>query len=176
MNGESDSLLVGVQLPLAVAAVVGRGTFKLAPALKQFGLSALGGGCLRLIIDMGRCTGMDSTFMGVVGGLAMRYRKEKNGEVAMVRLSGKNRALLQTLGLDRSIRLEENAADLRDVSISLQPAVPTPADHAALTQTMLAAHQMLADISPQNREKFKDVLAYLEEDAKRDSGVPDSKG
>jgi len=176
MNGDSDNLLVATQPPVAVAAVIGRGTFKLAPALKRFGLSALEEGCSRLILDMGRCGGMDSTFMGVAGGLALRYRKERKGEVVMVRLSGKNRTLLQTLGLDRSIRLEEGEAELKDFPLSLQPIVPSGMDRSSLTQTMLAAHQTLSEISPANREKFKDVLAFLQQDTQRETGKPDQNG
>lgn len=168
MNG--DTLLVAIRPPVAAAAVVGRGTFKIAPTLKRFGLAALDAGCSRLILDMSRCVGMDSTFMGVAGGLALRYRRERNGEVALVRLSAKNRALLQTLGLDRSLRLEDGEGDLASFSEPLQPASLVGTDQVALTKTMLAAHQTLADISPENREKFKDVLAYLEEDARRQSG------
>ncbi len=176
MSTESDVLLVAVQAPRAAVIVRGRGTFKTAPALKSFGVSAMDGGCDLLVMDMRECVGMDSTFMGVVGGLAMRLLKGKGGSLMMANLSPKNRALLATLGLDRCIRTEGAEAEL---AAFLGTGEMTKLDAAPgrdlTTKTMLDAHHTLVDISADNQAKFKDVIAYLQDELQR-SRAKDEKG
>lgn len=177
MSGENDSLLVALELPRAVVIVRGRGTFKAAPALKKFGSTAIENGCTLLLLDMRDCIGMDSTFMGVTGGLAVRLRKEKKGELAMVNLSVKNRALLTTLGLDRCVRTEGAEAELaaflgRKETTRLESEA---SDRTVTAQTMLDAHNTLVAISPDNLAKFQDVIAYLQDEMQR-SREKDEKG
>lgn len=174
---ESDSLLVAMEPPKAVVIVRGRGTFKAAPALKKFGSTAIENGCNLLLLDMQDCVGMDSTFMGVTGGLALRLRKERSGEVAMVNLSVKNRALLMTLGLDRCVRTEGAEGELaaflgRKETARLEPGAT---DRTMTAQTMLDAHNTLVSISPDNLAKFQDVIAYLQDEMQR-SREKDEKG
>jgi anti-sigma B factor antagonist len=177
MAVETDSLLVAMELPRAVVIVRGRGTFKAAPALKKFGLAAIEAGCTVLLLDMRDCVGMDSTFMGVIGGLAVKLRREKNGELATVNLSVKNRALLATLGLDRCVRTDgaesEFAAFLGRMDATKLDS--GAADRNVTTQTMLDAHHTLVDISSDNLAKFKDVIAYLQDEMQR-SREKDEKG
>ncbi len=177
MGVEQDAMMVAMQAPRAVVIVRGRGTFKAAPALKQFGLAAMEAGCTLLLLDMRECIGLDSTFMGVMGGLAVRLRKDKGGELAMVNLSVKNKALLSTLGLDRCVKTEgaegELAAFLGNVELAKLDATAAPRN--VTTQTMLDAHHDLVSISPDNLAKFKDVLAYLQEETQRDR-EKDEKG
>jgi hypothetical protein len=114
---------------------------------------------------------MDSTFMGVLAGLAFRLRKtEEAGEVVLLNLSARNRGLLATLGLDQTVRacLEGSApeayerllAESRDMA-SLEQEEESRRDTAA---TMLEAHENLVRVTPENYPKFKDVLTFLRED------------
>lgn len=166
---ENDALMVAVKPPCAVVIVRGRGTFKVAPALKKFGGTAIEGGCNLLVVDMRDCIGMDSTFMGIVGGLAMRLRKEKAGALAMANLSSKNKSLLATLGLDRCVKTEGAEADLAAFlgNANLARLDPSGTDRNLTTQTMLDAHHTLVSISPDNLAKFKDVIAYLQDEMNR---------
>ncbi|MCX7007587.1 MAG: STAS domain-containing protein, partial [Kiritimatiellaeota bacterium] len=66
--------------------VTGRGNFKLGPTLKAYGLSAIQRGCRCLLVDLQPCIAMDSTFMGVLAGLAM-HLKTCGGTVSVLRLS-----------------------------------------------------------------------------------------
>jgi anti-sigma B factor antagonist len=177
MVAENDSLLVAMDVPRAVVIVRGRGTFKAAPALKKFGMAAIDAGCNLLLLDMRDCIGMDSTFMGVMGGLCLRLRKERSGQLATVNLSVKNRALLATLGLDRCLRTDgaetEFAAFLGKMDATKLDSAA--ADRDVTTQTMLDAHHALVDISQDNLAKFKDVIAYLQDEMQR-TREKDEKG
>jgi anti-sigma B factor antagonist len=177
MAAEVDSLLVSMEAPRAVVIVRGRGTFKAAPALKKFGMAAIDAGCNLLLLDMRDCIGMDSTFMGVMGGLALRLRKERSGELATVNLSVKNRALLATLGLDRCVRTDGAEGEFATFLGRMEAtklAAPA-ADRDVTTQTMLEAHHALVAISPDNLAKFKDVISYLQDEMQR-TREKDEKG
>jgi anti-anti-sigma factor len=160
-----DSLEVAAQGQDAYVRVGGRGSFKGGPALKQFGMAALDRGCRRIVVDMTACTGMDSTFMGVLAGLALTARKKK-GELVLRAVSDKNTTLLRTLGLSQLVTMESAAGTpVPEVEV-----LETTADKRTLTETMLNAHETLVAVLPGNLPKFKDVLTYLKEDLNTQTG------
>jgi anti-sigma B factor antagonist len=168
MGVPSDSVEVAIQSGLAFVRVHGRGTFKIAPGLKQFGMAAMEKGCNRLLVEMGDCLGMDSTFMGVMAGLAVCLKK-KDGELVLFHVSEKNVLLVKVLGLGHLVRVEQG-----EVSDPIMPTgtrvLEVGEDKDAITKTMITAHEMLVKVSPDNIVKFKDVLAFLKEDLKRAAG------
>ena len=168
----ADKLLVAKDARHAFVRVVGRGSFKVSPALKEFATAALTGDCMELVLDLRDCIGMDSTFMGVLAGIALRLRA-RNGRVVMINLSSRTRGLLGTLGLDQVVvpyLAGETPPELASLSSAESPLVAL-SDRERSTretaETMLEAHQNLVELSPDNLPKFKDVLAFLREDLKR---------
>lgn len=171
-NKPTDQLLVALDDRHALVRVVGRGSFKVSPALKEFALAAIERGGRELVLDMQECIGMDSTFMGVLAGLALRLR-ERGGRVLMVNLSARTRALLATLGLDQVVQpfmVGQTPADFAKL-LGGTPVLSALEDRERTmretAETMLEAHQNLVKISPDNLPKFKDVLAFLREDLKK---------
>jgi anti-sigma B factor antagonist len=171
-----DQLLVAIQKQCALVRVRGRGSFKNAPALKRFGVSAIEKGCVRIVLDMDECRGMDSTFMGVLAGLALRLQHEFAGQVVAINLTPKTLSLLETLGLTRLIDAHEAGAAAAELTDSLGEvfdvaALENPADDRRITlETMLEAHQNLVDATPDNLTRFKDVLTYLTQDLRQIQG------
>ena len=165
MEASDDRLEVATRGEDAFVRVVGRGSFKAGPALKKFGVLAVDGGCRRVILDMQSCVGMDSTFMGVLAGLVMLLKKQ-SGEMVMTNLSKKNRFLLETLGLGGLIRMEPAEGDEEKSKTDLTP-LDTAVAWRETAEVMVAAHETLVTISPDNLSKFKDVLACLKEGLKR---------
>ena len=173
-----DALQVAVQGDRALIRVIGRGSFKNSPALKEFSISAIDGGCRRLILDMAQCIGMDSTFMGVLAGLAFRLGRPLDGRIILVNLNERTRGLLATLGLDEAVEAHLTG----DMPADLQPLLAAPA--SALTdlpsgapsqlttaETMLEAHENLVELSAENLPKFKDVLMFLRDDIRKGGGA-----
>lgn len=163
----SDELLVAVQGTTAMVRVRGRGSFKTAPALRDFGHAVVDKGCERMIMDMDECIGMDSTFMGVMAGLGMKLKSENAGILVVMNLSQKTSALLETLGLHKLLQmymagtfpdtLKEHVAAVADLS-KLDTA---GRDKKITLETMLAAHEDLISASSDNLPKFKDVMSFL---------------
>jgi anti-sigma B factor antagonist len=173
----ADMILVAVESEKAFVRVNGRGSFQVSPALKKFVSTQIEKGCRRLILDLKFCTGMDSTFMGVLAGLAVRIKSANQGEVVAVNLSSKSLGLLETLGLTRLIRvylLHEPADAVGETGSAGETRLEMTPDTRLATETMLAAHETLVEIDPANLPKFQDVLAYLREDLKA-QGDPDKK-
>lgn len=157
----------------ALVRVDGRGSFKVCTALKQFGQSAIEAGCTAAVFDMTNCVGMDSTFMGVIAGMASRLKERGSGETVMLNLTPRTRGLVATLGLDRVVQVyplgETPEAYKRVLSMSAEmSALGTQAGNQVTTaETMLEAHENLVELSPDNLPRFKDVLTFLREDLKK---------
>ena len=151
--------------------VNGYGSFKEGPAIKRFGAAAQDLGCTLIIFDMENCLGMDSTFMGVMAGLALRIQEVDSGRLVAMNLSSKTYSLLETLGLNRIIICYKNGelptefksllADIMDLEeLNLE------SDKLTSLTTMLAAHRNLVAVSSENLPRFKDVISYLDQDLK----------
>ena len=165
-----DTVHVAIHRGTALIRVSGRGSFKTGSSLKEFAVSASLQGTRCFVFDMEDCVSMDSTFMGVIAGLALRMKRDAAGEVVMMNLSAKTMSLLETLGLDRLIRTfasgevpDELRGLLADVT-TLSGFSPEQGDGKLTLETMLAAHEDLVEADPANLPKFQNVIDYLSQD------------
>ena len=157
----------------AVIRIEGRGSFKISPPMKQFIHQVMEQhNAEQILIDMTNCTGMDSTFMGVVAGLACLIKSKPNYTFKLVNLSEKNQKLLTTLGVDRVVdyTLSENNAETCQHCGATQTLKTDLTDKLEAAKTTLEAHETLVKINPENLPKFKSVLEFLEDDVRSLSG------
>lgn len=169
----SDSLTAAYIDHTAVIRVEGRGSFKVSPPMKQFIHQVMEQHKAdRILIDMIDCTGMDSTFMGVVAGLACQIKSKPEFSFKLVNLSDKNKKLLTTLGVDRVVDYSLASEPTEDCSIcgSGQALESDLSDKLEAAKTTLEAHETLVSINPDNLPKFKSVLEFLEDDVRSLSG------
>lgn len=171
-SNNKNELLVTIRKSCAMVKVNGYGSFKEGPSIKRFGAAAEDMGCNLVIFDMESCLGMDSTFMGVMAGLALRMQEDVNGRVVAMNLSAKTLSLLETLGLNRIIICyqagnipDEFKAILADI-MDLEELALDGEDKMTSLATMLSAHRDLVEASPENISRFKDVISYLDQDLK----------
>jgi len=167
----ADSVEVAIQDLDAYIRVHGRATFKIGPALKQFGAMALEKGCRRVIVEMPDCVGMDSTFMGVLAGIATQLKKT-GGELVLRNISEKNAFLIKMLGLNHLVQIDAEGTSTNAMPTKNNMNLHGIGDKRQMTQTMITAHEALIDAAPDNMMKFKDVLAYLKEDLARTAPHP----
>lgn len=179
---EPDALNVALLDDMALVQVKQRGSFKVSSALKEFGQAAMNRDITRFVFDMSECVSMDSTFMGVIAGLALRLRNRGEGEIIMVELSPRTRGLLSTLGLDQVVSPHTAGATPEPIRHAIDhcrrlDSLPgEAADQQETASTMLQAHESLVELSPENYPRFKDVLTFLREDLKDASGTPPPNG
>ncbi|HEX4139659.1 MAG TPA: STAS domain-containing protein [Candidatus Methylacidiphilales bacterium] len=100
-----SKILVARSGDLGFVKVVGRGSFQNSGCLKAFYLQLLKEGVTRFIIDLGACTYLDSTFLGILLGLGLKLRESGKGLLNILNASSRNLELLRNLGLDRLIQL-----------------------------------------------------------------------
>jgi anti-sigma B factor antagonist len=177
----ADAVYVALTGRYALVKVSGRGSFKVSSSLKQFSESVIRKALPLMLVDMTQCIGMDSTFMGVLAGVASRL-KINGGEVVLANCTTRTRGLLATLGLDQLIPAYETAdtparyATLMEGRDPQQELNPAGAKDAETVKTMLDAHQKLVDLVPENLPQFKDVLDYLREEVQRKDKPNQSDG
>lgn len=173
-----QGLFAGGKDRIVRIAVRGPGNFIISPLLKQFALLAIEEGCMRLILDLRECSAVDSTFLGVLAGLAGRLKRQGQLRMDVIRLPDKLRDTLVTLGLDRMVALHASVPDdlvnLPEGTDGLQPLRPRPPpDRNATRQTMIEAHESLSELSEANAQRFKDVLIFLRQNT---PGTADGDG
>jgi anti-sigma B factor antagonist len=173
MSQPKDRIWVALNPPTAFIRVEGRGSFKISSALKEFGAAAVSAGCATLLFDLADCIGMDSTFMGVLAGMAGRLKREARGEIVLLNMTPRTRGLVATLGLDHIVQsFESGAAPERYAELLSQSQRMKSLDAGGesrreINVTMLQAHEDLVKINPENLPRFKDVLTFLREDLKK---------
>ncbi len=172
----NDNLTAAFIDHTAVIRVEGKGSFKVSPPMKQFIHKVIDDRSAdRILVDMAACTGMDSTFMGVVAGAACMMRSRPSVRFKLINLSERNRKLLVTLGVDRVVEysLQPNSGGAEVVAgktSSEQILEPDFSDKLEAAKTALEAHSTLVDINPDNYDKFKSVLDYLQDDVRNLGG------
>lgn len=159
-----DRVDVAIRQKTAYVRVFGRGTFKMGPSLKDFGMAAIQRGCVDIHVEMSECTGMDSTFMGTLAGLAAQVRKQQ-GAVTLFHANEKNKGLIRMLGLRELVRIEESATGAEKMPVIAETLI-AETGKKELTAAMVDAHEALVELAPENIVKFKDVLSFLREDLK----------
>lgn len=124
-----------------------------------------------LEIDFADCTGMDSTFMGLLAGAAMhmRQRKPVAGEITLTHLSSRNLELIRNLGLHKLLKVEGGGSHpgfpvhRLGEELTLDPA--GSANKSASQETILRAHENLMKADRANIAKFQDVVTFLKREA-----------
>jgi anti-anti-sigma regulatory factor len=187
-----SKILVARSGDLGFVKVVGRGSFQNSGCLKAFYLQLLKEGVSRFVIDLGACTYLDSTFLGILLGLGLKLRESGNSLLNILNASPRNLELLRNLGLDRLINVaggnlpgevesrpgktgplvaatgngnNGGAAAIEAVKEEnfQDLACPVPT-RAEAAPTILEAHEALMNFDPRNVPKFKDVVEFLRED------------
>lgn len=171
-GNNNDNLTAAYIDRTAVIRVNGRGSFKISPPMKQFIHQAINSvSADRILIEMSNCSGMDSTFMGVVAGIACYIKSKPAFSFKLINLSEKNKKLLVTLGVDRVVDFslsasEEEIGILNQLNGSSQTIKTDMSSKFDTAKTTLEAHETLVDINPDNLGKFKSILEYLQEDVR----------
>lgn len=163
----TDDLQAAIDGDKIFIRVTGRGSFKVSATLKQFIAEMITKKSISVIVlDMAECIGMDSTFMGVLAGLAGRL-KQSGQTLELINLSDKNEQLLATLGVDKVIAHYSHGHGHELPSVPAESLPTTSATKKDLAETALLAHETLVELNEENRPRFKRVIEYLKVDVDR---------
>ena len=170
MKASTANLSVAVCENVAWIRIGGRASFNNSVDFKTLVHGLWQQGCHHFVLDLTECLLMDSTFLGVLAGLGLKYPHNGDDHPAFELLNPNHRIadLLENLGvahLFHIIRGQTAPHSSHDVQhTSAQD------DGTEVTRTCLEAHETLMKVDPKNITKFKDVTEYLAEDLRRKEG------
>jgi anti-anti-sigma factor len=173
-NKKPDGLYACLNGERCCVRVHGRGSFTVSSNLKAFIERSVTEKNMKSVqIDLYECIGMDSTFMGVLAGISGRLAK-KGVSFLLVNVDEKNIHLLQTLGIDKVLKYQTiadtDAACICEVKGSAVDLSSPEEARLVTAETMLTAHQALADLNAENVDRFKNVINFLEQDVRKLKG------
>jgi anti-anti-sigma factor len=156
---EPSGILAGEMNGTIFVRVEGRATHLNSHLLKQFVSSSIEQKRGPYQIDLSKCTYMDSTFLGMMAGIASRAMGHSLPPIKLVNPTERVRGMLENLGIIHLFEIVQGPTD---------PAVVKKIEGKAVsaeekTRDMLEAHQTLVSISKDNEVKFRDVIALLQE-------------
>ena len=175
MTESAKGISVGSAEEAVFVRVVGRGTFQNGQPLRRYAVERIDHGCSQFFVDLAKCDGMDSTFLGVLAGIGLRLQQNgRQGKLHVVNISGRNMELLQTLGLDRLFGIDKSPGESHnghppaDAEFIRLPDsdVATPSKPLSKTDTadlMLEAHENLVRADQRNASRFRDLTKFLRE-------------
>jgi anti-sigma B factor antagonist len=170
MSDSNLSVWVGDQF--VCIRIAGRASFTSSVDFKTLVNRLWQQGSHRFVLDLTRCTLMDSTFLGILASLGLKF-SQNHGPVGVATIelfkpNARITDLLDSLGVAHFFKVLDGAPPATDQLTALEPtSVSTPSDKRVVSQTCLEAHQFLMEINPANVAKFKDVARFLQEDLAR---------
>jgi anti-sigma B factor antagonist len=170
MNAPSARLMVSVSDHVVVVKIAGRANFTSSIEFKTLLNELWRRGNRQFALELAECVIMDSTFLGVLAGLGMKFAEGGTGgdrcPIALVNPNPRIADLLDNLGVSHLFKVVRKAADDDTRFLEAKPLAQEPS-RAEVSRTCLEAHKLLMEINPANIPKFKDVTQFLAEDLKR---------
>jgi anti-anti-sigma factor len=146
--------------PVAVR-IEGRASFANSGSLKDFVAEMIRQGKSRFVIDFAACSSMDSTFLGVLAGIALTLRRQNPpGTLTLARVGERNLELIRNLGLHRLATVDAGTFPMA-FSGGTQALDQQAKSELESAKLVLEAHENLVNADSTNAAKFQDVLAFL---------------
>lgn len=153
VNPDSDPVAVRVE---------GKATFQNCGTIKDFVARMIADGKRNFVFDFEACTGMDSTFLGVIAGAALQLRKtDPRGSLVLTHLNERNDELVHNLGLNRLLTVDNGQSVSAADTAFLQHTLVS--DEIAAARQVLEAHRNLVSADGDNEAKFRDVIEYCQQ-------------
>lgn len=155
---EASFLVNPYEDPVRVV-VRGKACFQNCGPVSDFLKRLIDQGRRDFVIDFEACTGMDSTFMGILAGAVRRLSARKEPwKVVLCQLKGRNLQTIRNLGLDRLMEVSTGPVG---EPTDPKEALPSGKEAVADSKTVLTAHEDLASIDEANQSKFQDVIDFM---------------
>lgn len=148
---------------IALMQVIGRGTFKMAVGFKQWIEAIVSSQTLKsVMLDLGQCSSLDSTFMGLMVTLAIQSKRRF--ALLVVNANETHHKLLDEIGVSRAWRYVENpVADLNWTTLARAACGSVQFDKATC-DIIVSAHEALMELDEANIPKFRDVVEMMKQE------------
>lgn len=163
----------------AVIRVAGRGNFLNSVPLKKFTERL----CSthrpeRIVLDLGACETMDSTFMGVLASISLAQSRHGCQPLALCNVNDHIQKLLNTLGLARLMEINSGSISgtVNRAEGQLEPFENPQVSHTEQLSHTLEAHRILTRLDDGNVVRFQSVIHYLEKSLEEEKDKEKDKG
>ena len=174
------TVLVGKIGSLFWLRIEGKGCFQNSVNVKKAVRTMIKSGVRNYVIDLERCSNMDSTFLGTLTGAALDLKQSGGGRLTVLNANARNLQLLSSLGLDHILEVDNDgtawtderrraAEELAQCEAALNLCKTEQAEH------VLAAHRALTEANSENEFRFRDVIDFLEREVQQQA-APASAG
>jgi anti-anti-sigma factor len=151
--------------PVAIR-IQGKANYLNCGSFRDFIDAMLQKGHRRFAFDLEKCNGMDSTFLGILAGLAIELREnEPYGVLLLCNLSQNIKELLNNLGLQTLLNIDN---DLCGDSMGENAFTELNNEEISDARKVLEAHESLVKANQDNQEQFQDVIEFLRSQVNRD--------
>jgi len=157
-----------------IVKINGKANYLNCSPVNDFFEYVLGKGANTFLIDFSNCLGMDSTFLGVLAGVATRAMHSKpTGRVSLANLNSQNKQLIRGLGLHHLPTVEflddyevQFNADQNQERINEGIGIGCK---EASAEIILEAHERLMKLNRANEKRFQDVVKFLRREAEKNT-------
>ena len=169
------SIFVGNLDNTAWVRIVGVATKDTSACIRRYFSEKFSQGLRNFVIDLGQCRLIDSTFIGILTGLAGNIAEEGNsGEVKVIHTNERNEKSICKLGLDNLITIDREGSGSEEmesrIGTSLNLLAEEELDKVEKTTMILRAHENICSANEENEEEFVDVLELLRVDLDKSAG------
>lgn len=145
----------------AFVRVFQKASFLNCAPLRSFFEECMVAGRRNYVVDFQECSSMDSTFLGILVGLAMKLRKfEDDGRLTLINLQGRNLETVRNLGIHKIA--DVNPDDLSSDDRELNDLENNEGRDSVGSETICQAHKTLMELNERNSKMFCDVVNFLE--------------
>lgn len=128
-------------------------------------------GCQFVIFDLAECTGMDSTFLGVIADAATALPHRDSKTAVIINASDARLTQLRRIGLLALVKVrEENAPLPDDVELTSIDFVHFPKTEMQRLARIKTLHEKLVDLNVKNELTFGPFIQMLEEEMRQHAG------
>ena len=168
MNESLAKLMVAVCDEVVFIKINGRGDFNLSLDLKKLFVQLHQRGYRRFVLEVCGCAMMDSTFLGTLADIALKYCNANNPQNFPLELINPNPRIAETLENLGVAHLFKITQCPDSPSVNYQPqALTADKSKIEITRNCVEALKTLIRVNEQNVKKFKDVVEFLADDLKR---------
>jgi anti-sigma B factor antagonist len=169
MNTPSAKLLVLVGEKFSCIKIIGRANFNSSVDFKTLVSELRQKGYSYFVLDLSECLLMDSTFLGVLTGLGLKFGPGKNdccdSGVELLNANPRITDLLENLCVLHLFKLSSGPLTAPE-GTETRTHTPLNPSKEEVTRACLEAHKTLMEANPQNVGRFKEVTQFLAEDLK----------
>ncbi len=165
---QQPTFLVSAYSDPVVVRINGKANYMNCNSFREFIETTVDSGNRRIVLDFHNCTGMDSTFLGILTGTALKLRQQSPaGILVLCKLSERNNELVHNLGLQNILTIDEDLAMTENAATKEQFSALKNVE-VSDAKEVIKAHEHLVQANENNVIKFQDVIAFLKNQTEDD--------